>query len=179
MALLNNYNRSDYISSAAEEFVEETFSGDEITEIKNTIAQTEIKNALSSTFRKVPKFKLKIYAYVYDELICFPRSDMAYETITTNNVFANVHSLKFKFHLHHSHVTGKIFGYSHDFCNTVVIDQIQPDIPLIADNLFNFDLHFFIKAYVASAWCSKSLQIGGTNLTQINYANITGKIKFY
>ena len=104
---------------------------------------------------------------------------MAYETITTNNVFANVHSLKFKFHLHHSHVTGKIFGYSHDFCNTVVIDQIQPDIPLIADNLFNFDLHFFIKAYVASAWCSKSLQIGGTNLTQINYANITGKIKFY
>ena len=82
--------------------MEEKFYGDEITEIKNTIAQTEIKNALSSTFRKVPKFNLKIYAYVYDELICFPRIYMAYETITTNKLFTNVHNLiKVKFHLHH------------------------------------------------------------------------------
>ena len=64
MALLNSYNRSDYINSTVEKFVEEKFHGDEITEIKNTIAQTEIKNALSSTFGKAPTFNLKVYAYV-------------------------------------------------------------------------------------------------------------------
>lgn len=107
---------------------------------KNFISQTEIKNALSSTFGKVTKLNLKIYAYVYDESISFPRSDMAYETITTNKFFTNVHNLiKVKFNLHHSHITGKIFGYTHDFCNTAVIDQTQPDIPLIAHSLFSFD----------------------------------------
>ena len=74
---------------------------------KNFISQTEIKNALSSTFGKVTKFNLKIYAYVYDELISFPRNDMAYDTITTNRFFTNVHKLiKVKFNLHYSHIAG-------------------------------------------------------------------------
>ena len=38
--------------------------------------QTEIKNVLSSTLGKVPKFNLKICAYVYNELIYFPDSDI-------------------------------------------------------------------------------------------------------
>ena len=44
--------------------------------------------------------------------------------------------------------------------------------------MFGFDLHYFIKAYVASAWCSKSLNTGGSNLTQINFGNIKGEFKF-
>ena len=87
MALLNNFNRNDFINFAVEKFVEGIFAGDSITEIKNTIAQTEIKNALSSTFGKVPKFNLKISDYVYDELIYFPNSDISYETFTTNKFF--------------------------------------------------------------------------------------------
>ena len=51
-------------------------------------------------------------------------------------------------------------------------------IPLIAHNLFDFDLYYFIKGYIASAWCSKQLNIGGNILTHINSSNITGKIKF-
>ena len=59
-------------------------------------------------------------------MICFPVIDMANETITTNRFFTNVHNLiKVKFHLHYSHITGKIFGYPHDFCNIVVIEQTQ------------------------------------------------------
>ena len=47
----------------------------------------------------VPKFNLKIDAYVYDELVCFPRSDIDYETITTNKFFTNSHRLiRGKFH---------------------------------------------------------------------------------
>lgn len=88
----------------------------------------------------------------------------------TRRFFINVHCLiKVKFHLHHSHVTGKIKGYAHDFCNTMVIEKTSP--------LFGFDLHYFIKVYIASAWCSKSLDIAGNNLTQINFSNTTGEIK--
>ena len=84
LALLNNFNRNDFINFAIEHFVEDKFAGDEINEIKNTINQTEIKNALSTTHGNVPKLNLKIYAYVYDELVCFTGSDIDYETITTN-----------------------------------------------------------------------------------------------
>ena len=76
MALLNNFNRNDFINSAVENFVNDNFYGDEIIEIKNTIAQTEIKNALLMSFGKVPKFNLKIHAYVYVNLINFPKSDI-------------------------------------------------------------------------------------------------------
>ena len=34
-----------------------------------------------------------------------------------------------------------------------------------------------MKAYIASAWCSKALNIGGTNLTQANYGNISSEIR--
>ena len=49
LALLNNFNKNDFINLATEQFVEDKFAGDEINEIKNTINQTEIKNALSTT----------------------------------------------------------------------------------------------------------------------------------
>ena len=140
LALLNNFNRHDFINVATEEFVEDKFAGEEISEIKNAINKTEIKNALSATHRNVPKFNLKVYAYVYDELVCFPRSDIDYETITTNKFFTNVHRLiRGKFHLHHSHITGKIFGYAHYFCNTTLAERTMPEIPFVAHNFFGFD----------------------------------------
>ena len=80
IGIIKQFNRNEFINSAMEKFVEDKFAGDSVTKIKNTIAQTEIKNALSSTFGKVTKFNLKIYAYVYDELVYFPDSDISYET---------------------------------------------------------------------------------------------------
>ena len=132
--------------------------------------QTEIKNALQSSAGRVPKFNLKVY---------FPNSDIQYETFTTDSFFINVHGLiKMKIHLHHSHITGKILGYAHEFCNTNVTKKGAPDISVIAHNLFGFDLYYFTKGYIASAWCSKELNIEKRNLTQINFSNIIGEIKF-
>ena len=146
LALLNNFNRNNFINFATEQFVEDKFAGDEINEIKNTINQTEIKNALSTTHGNVPKFNLKIYAYVYDELVCFPGSDIDYETIITNKSFTNVHQLiRDKFHLHHSQ---KIFGYAHDFCNTAYRGRSTPEIPFVAHIFFGFDLFYFMKTYM-------------------------------
>ena len=85
MALLNNFNKNDFINLATEQFVEEKCPGDEINEIKNTINQTEIKNALSTTHGNVPKSNLKINAYVYNELVCFPRSDIDFEQLPQIN----------------------------------------------------------------------------------------------
>ena len=86
LALLNNFNRHNYISYETGEFIVETFTGDDIDDIKNTINQAEIKNALKKS-GSVNKFNLKVYAYVYDQLLIFPRSEMEYETITTNSFF--------------------------------------------------------------------------------------------
>ena len=53
----------------------------------------------------------------------------------------------------------------------------MPEIPFVAHKFFGFDLFFFMKAYIVSAWCSKALNIGGTNLTQANYGNISSEIR--
>ena len=80
-------------------------------------------------------------------------------------------------HLHHSHITGKILGYAHDFCNWNVCEN-KSEIAMIAHNLFGFDMFFFIKGCRATAWNTKDLNFGRANLTHINYGNIVGKIKF-
>ena len=72
----------------------------------------------STGANKIPRFNLKLYAFIHDSLIDFSKSKFNYETITTDNFFRNAHRvIKVKIHLHHSHVTGEIFGYSHGFCN--------------------------------------------------------------
>ena len=53
--MLKNFNRTDFINSATENFVDDKFAGDKISEIKNTINKTEIKNALSEMHGNVPK----------------------------------------------------------------------------------------------------------------------------
>ena len=149
---------------------------DDIDKLKSNIELIEIKNYVKSN--KIPKFNLKLYALVYNSLIEFPRSKFNYETITTNNFFGNVHKyIKVKIDLRHSHITGEIFGYSHDFCNWKV-EESKNEILLIAQNLFGFDMFYFIKGYRASVWGSKDLNFGGNNLTNINSGNIGNEIKF-
>ena len=180
LALLNNFNRNGFINSAVENFVNDNFYGDEIKEIKNTFAQTEIKNALSTSFGKVSKFNLTIYAYVYDNLINFPRSDIDYETITTNKFFINIHRLiKVKFHLHHLHITGKIQGYAHDFCNTAVIEKTMPDIPFTVHSYLVLTCIILLRLtlHMLGVLNLDVLNIGGTNFIQVNFGNIAGEIK--
>ena len=74
-------------------------------------------------------------------------------------------------------MTDKILGYSHDFCNKSVIERSQSEISFTAHNFFGFDLFYFIKTYCATAWCSKELHVGGTNLTHANYGYIANDIK--
>ena len=111
-------------------------------------------------------------------MIDFPSSSFMHNTIRSNNFFTNVHHLiKVKVNIDHSHITGKILGYGHEFCNWNVCKN-KSEITLIAHNLFGFDMFFFIKGYCATTLGTKGLNVGGTNLTHINYGNIAGEIKF-
>ena len=87
LVLLNSCDSENFLNELTEEFVEERFSDESIYEIKNTINKTEIKNALSQSCGSVYKFNLKVYAFVYDELLILPSSDIEYDTITTNSFF--------------------------------------------------------------------------------------------
>ena len=177
--LLNNFNmRLRDISEEVRNFLETNFDDCDLEYIKNEIMQTDIKNALKVYGNSITKFHLKIYAYLYDELFCFP-PQANYDIITTKKFFNHVHNqITQKIHLHHSHITGEIKGYAHDFCNRKVVELEKTEIPCIAHNLFGFDFWYFMKGFSTTSWCSKELSAGGTNLTNLNFANIRGEIKF-
>ena len=66
----------------------------------------------------------------------FPTCTFIFETITTHSFFETIYRLiTFKVHIHHSHVTGKIFGYAHDFCN-IKIRENQVGFSCIVENRF-------------------------------------------
>ena len=107
----------------------------------------------------------------------FPKTNFEIKTVTTGNLFEFVHKIiNVKINLHHSHITGKIIGYVHDFCNLQVREN-KHVIPCIAHNFFNFDLIFLLKSVRLSVWRTKDINIGGKNLTDLNYAS-TDKFKF-
>ena len=59
----------------------------------------------------------------------------------------------------------------------MLVERDNDEIPFIAHNFFGFDLLYFMKCYIACAWGSKELNIGGNNLTQANYGNLKSEIK--
>ena len=86
-----------------------------------------------------------MYAFVYQRLIDFLQGRFDYETTATMIFFENVHRIiNVKIHLHLSHVTSKIIGYSHDFSNMKVREN-QNLLSCIAHNVFAFDMFFFAK----------------------------------
>ena len=154
--LLNNANlKLKDVSSDVIEFLENKFQDEcyDYAFIKDEIMLTDIKNVIKHCGNSIPKFRLKIYAYVYNELVQFPLG-IDYDCLTSKNFFQHVHNqITHKVHLHHSHITGQIIGYSHSFCNKQVLELERPEIPCIAHNLFGFDFWFFMKGFSTTSWC--------------------------
>ena len=94
----------------------------------------------------------------------FQKAKLITKQLLPKKFFLHVHRLvREKAHLHHSHITGKILDYAHDFCNLAYVEKCTPEIPFVVHNYFGFDLFYYMKAYIASACCPKQLDIGGTN----------------
>ena len=144
-------------------------------ERKELIGDMKIKNKSNT---KILKFTLQTYAFVYQRLIDFPQGKVDCETGTTINFLKNTHRIiNVKIPLHLSHVTGKIIGYTHDFCNMKVREN-QSQFTCIAYNFFGFDMLFLIKGTRLSVLGTKDVNIGGTGLTNINFASISTQVKF-
>ena len=79
--------------------------------------------------------------------------------------------------IYHSHVTGKIIGYAHDFCNEKIRENYFT-IPVIAHNQFRFYFFFYLKGIKPYVWETKQISIGGKNGTSINYAIIKNQVQF-
>ena len=48
---------------------------------------------------------------------------------------------------------------------------------MIGHNFWGFDIFYMVKGYRSSCWGTKEFEMGGTNLTNVNYANIRNQIK--
>ena len=156
-------------------FIEKHFNEfDSFQQIKRDIETVEIKGYVNS---KISKFNLQLYAFVYDKVMKFPFSKFEFETVRTTNLFQSVHKIiNAKINLHHSHITGEVKGYVHDFCNWTVRENYDV-VPCIAHNFFKFDMFFLLKGIRLSVWRTDDINIGGNNMVDINYAQI-GNFKF-
>ena len=66
----------------------------------------------------------------------FRRGRFDHHILTINGFFETIHKIvNGKVHLHHSHVTGKITGYVHDFCNMKMREN-QTSFTYTANNFF-------------------------------------------
>ena len=173
--VLHTHSMED-LPDETRDFLEDCCNFQTIDDLKEQTELIEIKNLIKS---KIPKSALQTYAFVYQNLFDFPRTQFDFETITTSNFFRNLHCLiKVKVHLHHSHVTGEIYGYVHDFCNWSVREN-KTKLSVIAYNFSGFDAFFFFKCFQATTWGTRDINIGSNNLTNINYVNINdGEVKF-
>ena len=127
---------------------------------------------------KISKYALQIYSFFYDRIMNFPTTKFdEIKTVSTPGFITALYRvINCKVHFHHSHVTGKIIGYAHDFCNWRVREN-NYIIPLIGHNFLGFDMYYMVKGFRASVWETSSLNMGGTTLTNMNYANIANQVK--
>ena len=150
-------------------------SNETIQQLKDNIDKMELRNNYGD---KIPNFYLRLMAYVYQISVDFPPTNFQYDTMTTKHFFRHLYRLiKTKIHLHHSHETGEIHGYTHDFCNQAVREN-KAEVTVIAHNLMKFDAFYVIKGFSAPVWKTKNITMAGNNITNLNFMSIGLEVKF-
>ena len=158
----NDINNSEAYETIYHDELED-FSKEHWTSLLDEeIKMIEIKNIKTN----IPKFTLQIYPFVYDILLNFPACTFIFETITTQDFLENVYRLiSFKVNIHHSHVTGKMIGCAHNFCNMKVREN-QAGFSCTAHSYLNFDFYFMLRSYRVLCW-GEDINIGRSNLSNI------------
>lgn len=154
--------------------IENRSSNSEIDEIVEKIKRIETSNEDDGKATKE-----KTITFLYNHSISFistnkVKGDFPISVKFLSNMIAIV---KKKIVLHHSHVTGKIIGYAHDFCNQGCRENYYT-IPVLAHNQFRFDLFLFLKGIRPSVWETTEIAIGGRNPTDVNFAIIRNQVRF-
>ena len=143
--------------------------------IENEIKKFKVSHSKNMN---ISKFTLQLYSFFYDCLMNFPENKFdKIKTVTANGFLLNLHRIiNCKPHIHHSHVTNEIYGYAHDLWNWKFREN-SLFIPLIGHNYLGFEVYYMVKGFRSSAWGTKDFSMGGTNLTNVNFANISSQIK--
>ena len=132
-----------------------------LKELKDNILHVLVpKRAFSS--RKI--FSEKLLAFLYSSMIKFSGTDKVKGIPLSKNFTKSLKGIMTNtIQIHHSHITGKIIGYAHSFCNAKVRENYHK-VTVIAHNLFRFNFFFLPKSLRAGVWRIRDLNIGGKNL---------------
>ena len=116
---------------------------------------------------------------MYGHYICFIPTDKVKGEFPISSKFLSnmIGIVKNQRVIHHSHVTGKINGYAHNFCNLKSRENYYT-IPVFAHNQFGFDLFLFLKGLRPSIWETTEIAISGKNPTDVNFAIIRNQVRF-
>ena len=114
-----------------------------LKELKDNILHVSVpKKEFSS--RKM-SFSETLLAFLYLSMIKFSRTDKVKGILLSKNFVKDLKGIITNtIQIHHSHVTGKIIGYAHSFCNAKVRENCRK-VTVIAHNLFRFDFFFLLK----------------------------------
>ena len=90
--------------------------------------------------------KEKTIAFLYRHAICFKPTDKVKGQFPISSKFLSnmIGIVRNQRDIHHSHVTGKMNGYAHNFCNLKCRENYYT-IPVFAQNQFRFDFFFIFK----------------------------------
>ena len=172
---LNESDIEDILDDCIAEFVNE-MSFESFSDLFLEIENTEDKN-IGWKNRKDIKL-IKLITFVYCSIMNFPENKFEIKTVATKKILTSVKDVLFgSYVIHHSHVICGIVGYAHDFCNKK-LKETQNLVPVFTLNLFSFDFFFVAKSIRLCVWLTKQLNIGGTNLTNIQYVNTGSQVKF-
>ena len=111
----------------------------------------------------------------------FPNTDFSIPSVISTNLFERVRQIaSVRIYLHHSHVTGRILGFAHDFCNWKAREKYYY-FTCFTHKCFGFDFHFMLKEIYLSLWKTKDLSIGGNPLDKHKFCKTrrSGKICSY
>ena len=79
--------------------------------------------------------------------------------------------------VHHYHMSGKIVGFVHEFCNFKVRENYYT-IPVIAHNQFRFNFFLILKGIRPTVWETTHIKIGYKNASNINFVAIANQVRF-
>ena len=79
--------------------------------------------------------------------------------------------------VHHSHVSGKVVGFVHEFCNLKVRENYYT-ILVIVRNQFRFDFFFIMMSIRPTVWETTEIKIGAKNASNVNFAAIGNQVRF-
>ena len=135
---------SSFCASIESENISSTKTGEQDNEIKDIIEN--IKKIKTCTQDEGVATKEKTIAFLYQHSIKFLPTDKIKGDFPISAKFLQnmIFIYKNQTTIHHSHVTGEIIGYAHEYCNLQARENYYT-IPVLAHNQFRFDFFLFLK----------------------------------